>query len=154
MLEPPRQLPAGAARELAALDQHTRRRFTRNLISMHGSTIFAVVALSILGVRDAVYLSLMLASGVAGIALAIVELRTGRDLLLAHNGLLVAVAALCARMFTPFLIAPGIIAINIIAFAFHPGGSKRWAFVVFAGACVLAIVGAYILEAVGVLTPT
>jgi eukaryotic-like serine/threonine-protein kinase len=154
MLEPLAHIPAPAAAELVAIDQATSQQFTRNLIAVHSPLLITMLAMWCFGVRDVLYLVLGVGVTLTGLSFAAIELTTGRSLARFHHVVLVLMFALTARIFTPFLVAPGIVAVNVIAFAFHPSGTRLRIFLSFAVAAVVAVLGVFALEVIGVLTPT
>ncbi|HEY5920152.1 MAG TPA: serine/threonine-protein kinase [Kofleriaceae bacterium] len=154
MIEPPKQLPAQVEAEIAAADGATLRRFVFNVITMHAATLLMLPVIWLLGIHDAFYLGLMAVFSVIGLAAAVIDLRTKRDLTWVHNGVLFAGYALLARMFTPFLVVPVALAVNIVAFAFHPRGRHGRQLMIFAAFSLLALLGVWFCEAIGWLSPT
>jgi eukaryotic-like serine/threonine-protein kinase len=154
MLEPPKQMPAQVAAELADVDRTTNRRFVLNLLAMHASFFVVVPLLWALGVRDRFYFGMQGILSLLGVASAVIELRTRRDLLLVHNTLLVLGFAVLARVFSPFIVTPAAVAMNIFAFAFHPRGASRRSFVTYMTASMLAVLAVWIAERVGWISPT
>jgi eukaryotic-like serine/threonine-protein kinase len=154
MIEPPKAMPSQVVAELADIDRATSHRFVWNLVVLHLAFVMLLPIMFAFGVRDAFYGTLVLLLALAGIAVAYLELRTTRRLLGVHCLLMVATFALVARMFTPFLIAPFAAAINIVAFAFHPGARTERMFWSFTAGSIGAVLAVWVGEEVGLLSPT
>jgi serine/threonine-protein kinase len=154
MLEPPKQLPAEVQTEIAHTDRVTSRRFVKNALAAHISTLTLVPIMWFIGVHDLFYMPAFATLATLGAVLALIDLRLDRDMPWVHNAVVFASVALMARGFTPFLIAPAAVAVNAVAFAFHPRGKDRRHFVTFLALSLLAILGVWVCELVGLTSPT
>jgi eukaryotic-like serine/threonine-protein kinase len=154
LIEPPKLMPAQVDAELSEIDRATSRRFVWNLLTLHLAFVLLVPIMFVFGVRDAVYGTLVLGLAAIGIVVTILELRTTWPLLGLHSALLVITFALIARMFTPFLIAPFAVAVNVVAFAFHPQARTERMFWWFSAGSIAAVLGVWLAEEVNLLSPT
>jgi eukaryotic-like serine/threonine-protein kinase len=154
LIEPPKAVPAQVDAELAEVDRATTRRFVWNLVILHITFVLLLPVMYAFGVRDLFYAFVVLLLAIASIGVATLELRTTHRLLGLHCVMLVLTFALIARMFTPFLIAPFAVAVNVVAFAFHPGARSERMFWSFTAASIGAVLAVWLAEAVGLVTPT
>jgi eukaryotic-like serine/threonine-protein kinase len=157
MIEPPKVMPAQVQAELAEIDRITTRRFTVDVLI---ARLFLVVLIPVLwafGVKDAFYTTVLAILAFGGMVIGLVDLRwsrTGKSLLNLLIIVIVLDTALLARMFTPFLIAPCAVAVNIVAFAFHPSSQRGRRYWLFSFASLCAVIGMWLAELFGLLSPT
>jgi eukaryotic-like serine/threonine-protein kinase len=153
MLEPPTDTPRQVIDELEAADRASMQSQGRlAALALLGMLAFVPVMLWS-GVRDWRYVALYVAF-IAVTATAAYGLTRRGDIdrniyyVLGINALL---TALLSRMFTPFLIAPGVATATVTVFAAHPRGARTsiaWAVL------ALAVLGPWTLELAGVWGPT
>jgi serine/threonine-protein kinase len=154
MIEPPKVMPAQVRAELDQLDRVTTRRFTFNLVFVHSIWFVVLPLLYVLGLRDTFYVGAFAIAAIVGLTAAVVDLRLGYDLTWVHNTIMLGFYVLVARVMTPFLIAPAIIMVNVVAFAFHPTSNKPSRFALFTVASVLTMVAVWLAEVIGLVAPT
>jgi serine/threonine-protein kinase len=149
MLEPPRDTPRQVLDELDAADRASMRAQGK-LAALALLGMFGFVPVMVwTGVRDWRYVALYVGF-IAVTATAAYTLTRRGDIdrniyyVLAINALL---TALLSRMFTPFLIAPGVATATVTVFAAHPRGARTsvaWAVL------AIAVLGPWALELAGV----
>ena len=154
MLAPPQATPREVIEELDELDAREGDKQSRLAMKLYGGYIALVPLLWLLGFRSVGYLSAFACVAAGNIALRRDLLRHRRPwhkLGVATGN--AALIALLARMFTPFLIAPGVCAVTVMAFAFHPTSQRRqvWISTVMGAG---AVIGVWLAEAIGLLSPT
>jgi serine/threonine-protein kinase len=154
MLEPPTEMPEQVRAELAEADHVTSHRFVWNLLAMYASLVLLLPILIGLGVDDGYYLTAFGLTGLAGCAVSVAALRTGRGLTLVHGVLQLLTFVLVARMFTPFLIAPAAVAVNLVAFAFHPDARNTRTYWVSCALGIACVIGTWAAEALGIVSRT
>jgi len=154
MLEPPKRMPAQVVDELAEQDRAAGKRFVWSLVVVHGVSFAMLPVLWLLGMRDGFYVGMMGAVCAAGFLAAVADLRLHRDLLWGHLAIMLFGFALLARILSPFLVAPALVGINVVAFAFHPRGRHPLAFTLFTVGALGAILCVWLGEVVGLLSPT
>ncbi len=120
MLEPPTEMPKPVQAELAAIDDVQSRYHARLGVATHFGYLMLAVVLALLGMHDGYIAALAAVSTINVLAaFAGTRGRTNAVLILVIFGN-VASLVLFSRMFSPFLIAPGLAAVTVMAFAFHP----------------------------------
>jgi serine/threonine-protein kinase len=155
MLAVPRELPAPVARELGVLDDtisQQQAKFARAIALgfLGGTPVFYA-----LGLHDATYLGLFAACTTLMFVFA--QIGTVRGMRMFSGCTIVAtmlVIAMFSRMFSPFLIAPGIGAVALSAIALHPISRSKRAIITITLLTLLAVLLPWVAEAVGVLSPT
>jgi len=154
MLEPPRETPQAVATELAVVDAIAIRRHALIAIIAHLGYLTVVPILWLIGIHDEFYLGLFAAcAGLAALA-GTIELRTARGMAPVVVACDLAIVVLFARMFTPFLLAPAIGAVTVMATAFHPSAARPRALVAVAVLAIVAVIGTWAAEAIGIFTST
>ncbi len=155
MLEPPRETPAEVQAELSALEDADLRSQGGFALTAYIIYLTFVPIMMWVGVRDAPTLTLGTLAILANIGFAFVLMRSKRTIttaflytMVGSNILLLAIAA---RLFSPFLVAPGIAAATMFALVLHPRFGRPAVLVI---ALCSAILVPWILERVGVLSPT
>jgi serine/threonine-protein kinase len=155
MLDPPRVLPAALADTVAADRLATVRRMSRMAtISYVAYLVFAPAFLWLGAGRggDAVVLTVVV--GVNALLLArqgFTSARPRAPLVVVSNVVLIAVIA---RLWGPFMAAPGLAAISTMVSAMSPMYRKaRWV-AAMAAAMTFAIIGPFVAELVGWISPT
>jgi eukaryotic-like serine/threonine-protein kinase len=154
MLAPPRETPAEVEAALTALDTDTARRQARLGTGAILGYLGFLPILYFIGIRDlgylAAYIGLVVASAATTWRLsraAAIRWPIITAVVLGQA----ALVALYARIFSPFLIAPGVAGATLMAFAQHP----RWGRVgVLWAAMTAAVLVPYLLERAGVLVTT
>jgi serine/threonine-protein kinase len=154
MIEPPRIVPAEVHAELDDVDSSTTRGFTWNLIVLYVATLALLPIMAAFGVHDLFYGGLTALVSAAAIGVGCLTLRTNRPLLGLHSIVLVIYVALMARMFTPFLIAPFALAVNVVVLAFHPSARSERVFWLFTFGGIGAVLAVWGAEEIGLVTPT
>ncbi|MBL9015538.1 MAG: hypothetical protein JNL83_15240, partial [Myxococcales bacterium] len=154
MIQPPAVTPETVAAELeqAALPELLRK--ARLGLGIYTGYACWALLLFAFGVRDAWYLSALVA--VAGLNFAIasytlVRRRAGHPMIRALG--YAALFALLARMFTPLFMAPAIAAVTLMTLAHHPTIRRR-DLLVTSGLALGAILCVWMAEAVGWLSAT
>ena len=154
MLEPPRSSALHEVeRQLDADDDGALRSHAR-FIALASVTYLAFVPfLPWMGVGDsymaaAVGLSLLLAM----VSWTLTRTRHVSVALVIAVVIQASFIALCARMFSPFLIAPGLASVTVMLLAIH---LRRLApTLALSAVCALAVIGPWLLEEVGLLSST
>jgi hypothetical protein len=159
MLSPPSTLPAVVAEELAVLDRETDRRHLRNVAALNVAQILMVPLLVLLGIHDVTYLVAFGGLGVVNLGAQIAAIRSARFFSARYTemfGTLLAMAifALLARMFTPFLCAPGFVAVGLMSVGLSSIARERKVIVKNALLSIVAVIGVWAAEAVGLLSRT
>ncbi|HEX5063680.1 MAG TPA: serine/threonine-protein kinase [Kofleriaceae bacterium] len=154
LIEPPQVMPREVAAELADLDRKAMPRHHWQLAMMHSSFLALIPILAAFGVRDLFYATAALVLGCAGLALTTIQVRTNRNLVIPEHVIVVLEFALLARAFTPFLVAPGVVAVNVIAFAHHPRAHRARTFWLCTVAGIVAVLAVVAAEMLGFTSPT
>jgi len=154
MLAPPRETPAEVEAALTALDTNTARRQARLGTGAILGYLGFLPILYFIGIRDPSYLAAYVGLVVAAAATTW-QLSRGAQIRWPIITAVVlgqaALVALYARIFSPFLIAPGVAGATLMAFAQHP----RWGRIgVLWATMTAAVLVPYMLERAGVLVTT
>ena len=122
--------------------------------ALHAVLLAITGGFAALGMRDG-YVAALASVSAANTLLALIgtRYRHGAAMTVAVAGNLVTIVLL-ARMFTPFLLAPGIAAVIVMAFAFHPGVSSRRALGAVAATGAAIVIGMWAIEALGLVSAT
>jgi serine/threonine-protein kinase len=154
MVSPMPVTPAPVVDELDALDREEASTYARVTVLVHAGYFALAIVLSILYKSGPTYTGLLTLIAIATTALGLATMRDPRPLctrlLIASN---IATIALFARMFSPFLVAPGIGVITLMRVAFHPAAHRKMLIRVMLGS-LAAILGVWLAEVVGLLSPT
>ena len=157
MLSPPTTTPAVVAQELAVLDRETDRRHLRHVAALNAAQILMLPIFVLLGIHDVPYLvafgGLALANLAAQIA-AIHSERFARYCAPLGAVLAIAIFALLARMFTPFLCAPGFVAIGLMSVGMSSIARERKVIMTNAVLSIAAVLGVWAAEALGLVSRT
>jgi eukaryotic-like serine/threonine-protein kinase len=157
MLTPPRETPKAVVAEVAAIDEATDRRHLRMVASVSTFYLAVIPLLWFLGIHDVPYLaafaavSLLNTGGQIGAFYSERFRRLGWPLALFTG---VALTALVARMWTPFLLAPSIVVVSLMSFAMSSMARRRFVIVTCATLSILTVIAVYAAEAIGWLSPT
>jgi eukaryotic-like serine/threonine-protein kinase len=157
MLTPPRETPKEVVAEVAAIDEATDRRQLRMVASVSTFYLASIPLLWFLGIHDVPYLaafaavSLLNTGGQIGAFYSERFRRLGWPLALLTG---VALTALVARMWTPFLLAPSIVVVSLMSFAMSSMARRRFVIVTCATLSILTVIAVYAAEAIGWLSPT
>jgi hypothetical protein len=155
MLEPPRVLPAEVEMTIRDDDAATRQGNARNGAISFVAFLGFIPLLWWIGPPGSPYLLALLAMVVVNLGLCIwgASMKTyGKEGLLAvGNAVLLAIVS---RMFTPFLIAPGLAAMSTMALLFTPTSSRLTTGLGVTLLAWLAVLGPYVLERVGIISVT
>ncbi len=154
ILEPPRETPAKVQAELSALEDADLRSQGRFAMAAYIIYLTFVPIMVWVGVRDVPTLTLGTLAIVANIAFAFVLMRkrtVSTAFLYTMVGSNVVLLAIAARLFSPFLVAPGIAAATMFALVLHPRFGRPAVLVI---ALCGAILVPWLLERIGVLSPT
>jgi len=155
ILEPPRETPPEVDAELEAMDVINLREQARVAIVAFLISLGFLPILIWLGIRDPLYLALYgftaLANALTGMILVRAKRKVSTPMLYFVVGAGVAFIAVVARVFTPFLVTPGIAAGILLSFCLHPRFGRWWllGLLLSAGAIV-----PWLLELTGVLERT
>jgi eukaryotic-like serine/threonine-protein kinase len=154
VLEPPRVEPAEVAGRLAQIADATTRRRSALVAAFAVVFVGCVPLLMWMGIRDVravIGFGIVVAfNGLFALVIArrkkpatVVELHLGA----VFNAL---VTAAIARMFSPFLVAPGIGAVSVLMFLSDPRVHAK----IIIPLTISAVLGPWVLELAGVLAPT
>jgi serine/threonine-protein kinase len=158
VIEPPTTTPRAVSEELAQHDLATDRHHLRHVIGLNAVSLLVITPLMVLfGVRDVAYLTTWAAVGVACIGCQVGAFHSVRFMRL--GGPLSAVLGLAmvgilARMFTPFLIAPGFAAVSLMSFGLSSQARERRVIVWSAVFSVGPVLAVWLAEPIGWLSPT
>jgi len=155
MLEPPRETPRAVAEELEIIDRSIAQRQARIGMAVHIGFILLAILFYALGARDPVHLGALAALSAINVA---IDWTGARRVTRANTiGTIVCnllIVILLARLFSPFLIAPGVGAVSLMAFASHPAAARTRLFAAVATIGMLGVLAVWFVEAVGWVTPT
>jgi eukaryotic-like serine/threonine-protein kinase len=154
MLEPPLTTPKAVAEELTLIDDRSSRQHAWIGVAVHAFYLSLAVVFAILGMRDG-HIAALAAVSIINVISAWLgtKHRTAPLFVVVMLGN-VATIALFARMFTPFLIAPGLAAVTLMAFAFHPVAAEIRTLAILTIGGIVTVIGLWALEATDVLAPT
>jgi serine/threonine-protein kinase len=155
MLEPPRETPRAVAEELEMLDRSNAQRQARIGLAVHLGFVALAVVFYAFGAHDPVHLGALAALSAINAA---IDWTGSRRVTQANTVATIVfnllIIVLLARLFSPFLIAPGVGAVSLMAFASHPAAANTR---LFAGIATIGIVGVllvWFVELAGWATPT
>jgi eukaryotic-like serine/threonine-protein kinase len=152
MLEPPADIPPEVEAALRTGDDQVRYASRPLMMASGCAYLVFFAALYWTGYRDLGYLlaGVILAAivGLNGVFVTRENLLFSGYIVIASNALLIA---LLARICTPFLVAPGIAVVTAMSIATDPRLLRAWQLAVI---LVGAVVVPWLLEVVGVLSPT
>src|SRR6188474_595193 len=153
MVEPPSSVPAEVEQRLAVIAETTSRRRSM-LVALFALGYLGFLPLLMwMGIKDwgAILVFSLLVSLNGTFALTIARRKRSASVLELHLAVLfnTIVIGLIARMFSPFLVAPGIAAVGVMMFLSDP--RIRAAFVI--PMTVGSILVPWLLETAGVLSP-
>jgi serine/threonine-protein kinase len=155
MLQPSARTPAAVVTELEEAKLADQTRMSKIAIAIYGCYAGLAPLLFVLGIRDLPYLAALVAVAIGNIAIAKLALTRPR----AVPRIVIAIGhavmfGLIARMFTPLLIAPGITAVTLMAYAQHPATTRRdlLSGTAVAIAAVLGVLGAEACGWIGATT--
>ncbi len=157
MLEPPAEVPRAVVEELAALDLEEDRRQIRVIARLSVCYLAYIPLLLVLGIRDAFYLTVFAVLSIANLAGQLAAIKSTRFMRATWPialGCAVAQIVVMARMWTPFLIAPSLLAVNVMSFGMSPHAARRGVLLAIAILSTLAVLATYGAEAVGLLGRT
>jgi serine/threonine-protein kinase len=157
MLEPPKRTPDELASELQEAAHDERKRQARLAIGAYAALGAFIPHMIWAGIRDPVYfvafvvvLGLLIGHAVLGTR----TIRFPRFAPVLTLTLSAALVALLARMYSPLLIAPGVAALTGVLMMGSSMFRTRRLLAVSIGVLTLAVVGPFVLEVIGVITPT
>jgi serine/threonine-protein kinase len=146
--------PRAVIDELAALDRDAARDYAWVSVKVHTGYISLGLLVLLICARDAMYISLLTGLAIGTTILGVITNRapthTRTVALVVAN---VVTIAVFARMFSPFLVAPGIGVITLMRLAFHPAAHRKILVGAFA-ISLAAILGVWIAEVAGLVSPT
>jgi serine/threonine-protein kinase len=155
VLATPAIVPAAVERELAELDDTTSQQQARFARASAIGFLASTPVFYLLGLRDSTYLSLF--AGAATLMLVFAHAGTIRGMR-AFSGCTIAATLLMimmfSRMFSPFLIAPGIGAVALSAIALHPITRSRRAVIKVTLLTIGAVLTPWFAEAIGLASRT
>ncbi|HEY5923188.1 MAG TPA: protein kinase [Kofleriaceae bacterium] len=155
MAEAPSITPPEVQREIIDADALAHRQFARLSMVAYFAYLGFVPILLWLGVRDYFYLYAML--GVIGANGIIAWLGTRGWMSPVRSVLVVLVhgtmAALLTRMFGLVIVAPGAVAVTLMALVPHPLYAKPWRAIVAVAFVILAMLAPFLAELAGILSP-
>ena len=156
MLEPPRTIPHEVEVEVELDTARIVRRTAKAAIVAYFFGYFAFVPVFFwVGVREPFYIVAMLGCCLANVAILVHHARPNTKfhpyLLAAGSALLVLVLA---RMFSPFLIAPGAAAVTALGLMFGPAYATRRSAIVMIVVMLSAVLLPWFAETVGWISPT
>jgi hypothetical protein len=141
--------------ELAVATEENGRRQARIGIGVHVGYFLLAGVLLALGIRDPLYLGVL--AGLSALNVALAYAGTGRRtpaLVLTIIFTNVLIIALFARMFSPFLVAPGVGAVSLMAFAFHPAAATGRSLALITVLVVVAVLAPWLAELAGWISST
>jgi serine/threonine-protein kinase len=155
MIVPPTVTPRAVELELDAVDAHEARRQAKLAIAIYAAYLVLAPIFYALGIHDLAYLGAFagLAALNVGLQLAATRYRS-RALTGAVIVASVALVGALARMFTPFLVAPGVGAVTLMAFALNPEARESRVIVGSAILGTVTVIGVWLAELVGIVSPT
>jgi serine/threonine-protein kinase len=156
MMEPPRTLPRAVEDELAAIDDAESRRQARIGTWLHVGYLGVALAFFALGAHDPAYLGALAALAIVNAAISYAgsrrPTRANTTATIVFN---IAMIGLFARLFSPFLVAPGVGAVTLMAFASHPAvATSRRLLATSTALGMLAVLGIWAAEVSGAIAPT
>jgi eukaryotic-like serine/threonine-protein kinase len=156
MAEAPSITPPEVQREIETADALAHKQFARlSLVAYLGYLLFLPI-LMLLGVRDYFYFYAMLGVIAANGVIAWFGMRGWRSpirtvlVVLVHG----AMAALLTRMFSLVIVAPGAVAVTLMALVAHPTYTKRWRTIAAVGFVIVAMLAPFFAELAGLLSRT
>jgi len=155
ILEPPRETPVEVEAELEAMDVVNLREQARvAIIAFLIATAFVPILLWI-GIRDTTHLALFAGASLVNAGTATILVRSKRPVSTRMLYLIVGAGfsfvLMTSRVFTPFLVAPGIAAGILLSFCLHPRFGRWWVIAVLLAGGAL---GPWLLEYAGILERT
>jgi serine/threonine-protein kinase len=157
MLEPPSEVPRAVAEELEALDLEEDRRHIRLVTRISVAYIAYVPLLLLFGIRDAFYLTAFALLAFANLGGQLAAIRNERFMKASWPIALASALAqivLMARMWTPFLVAPSLVAVGVMSFGMSAQAARRGVLLGIAGLATLALLVTFGAEAVGLVSRT
>jgi serine/threonine-protein kinase len=157
MLTPPATTPKEVVAEVAAIDRENDRRQLRIIAMISTLYLGTIPLLWVLGIRDIPYLTafaavmLLNTGGQIGALVSERWRRFGWPLALITG---IAMTALIARMWSPFMLAPMCVVVSMMSFAMSSIARRKKVIVSCAVASVLTVLAVYGAELVGWLSPT
>jgi serine/threonine-protein kinase len=157
MLEPPVTTPAAVRDELDAIDRSDDERQLRMMAVVNAVHVAIIPLAIVLGIRDVFYLTSLGCLPLLNIGLQICAVRSEK--LKRWCAPLAGICAMLllafmARVFTPFLFAPGYAAISLMAFALSSQARDRRVVGTITLSSVAAILGVWGAEATGLISRT
>ncbi|MBS1122451.1 MAG: hypothetical protein H6Q90_4679 [Deltaproteobacteria bacterium] len=154
MLEPPVTTPREVEEAISADDVRAAKvNALAGLIAIGAGLVSTPVLWLMAGGASSYVVALAVAMAIAG-GVCLYNLRSPTPM----TGLIVigntVMVALLARMYSPLLIAPGIAAVFALAMVFTPRFSWLGSSLTIASSLIIAVVGPWVLERAGVLSPT
>ncbi len=157
MVEPPRRLPEALDRELRASTDAEVRRQARLGIGAYGMLGVFIPHMVWSGIREPLYLAaftILLGLLIGHAILGTQPIRYPRIAPILSMSLNTALVVLLGRMYSPFIVAPGVAAlIGVVVMGSSLFRSRRMAATAIT-VLSLAVIGPYLLELLGVLAPT
>ncbi|HTR53377.1 MAG TPA: serine/threonine-protein kinase [Kofleriaceae bacterium] len=154
MSSPPPTTPREVDDELVALDREAANRYARLSAYIHAGYLALALLLVVIYAHGGFYVVLL--GTIASASAVLCEIacrRPSRTLDLAVIALNILTIAVFARMFTPFLFAPGLGAVTVMRLAFHPRAHRRF-LVRAVAASAAAIFVVWFAEVAGLLSQT
>jgi serine/threonine-protein kinase len=155
MLAPPRETPRAVVAEMEAATHVNSMRQARIGILVHTGYFLLAGVLLVLGVRDPLYLGTLAGLSAINVGLALVGTRRRPPALvltIIFTNLLIV--ALFSRMFSPFLVAPGVGAVSVMAFAFHPAAASARSLAIVTALAAFAVLAPWFAEMAGWISAT
>jgi eukaryotic-like serine/threonine-protein kinase len=154
MLEPPRETPPEVARRIDEIDSETTRDKLQMLVWTELAFLMLIPAILYMGLRSSLGLTALIVAIALNVSVTIIlakrQRRPGKAEIYASAATLGILTILISRMFTPFLMAPGIAALTVLMFALDP--VVPW--VPLAFVFLIAALLPWIGEVVGILPDT
>jgi serine/threonine protein kinase len=157
MLEPPSEVPRAVVEELAALDLQEDRQQIRFIARLSVAYLAYIPLMLLFGIRDVFYLTAFAMLAVGNFAGQMAAIRSERFLKASWPLALVcgiAQVVVMARMWTPLLVAPSMVAVSVMSFGMSAQATRRGVLLAIAGASTLALLATYGAEAVGLISRT
>jgi eukaryotic-like serine/threonine-protein kinase len=154
MLEPPKEIPRAVDERVAQLEEAASRNKVRMMIWVVGSFFALIPAVLFMGLRSGGSLAVLIAAILLNMALTIGFARQRRPIDIRNINaswiVFCLLLGVISRMFTPFMVAPGLAATSVMMF----GLDARTPWRSCIAGHIAAVLGPWILELTGVLSVT
>jgi len=154
MLEPPKAIPREVHERVEILEEAASRGKVKIMIGVLAACLLFVPAVLLMGLKSPAGLVALLSTVVLNVVVTMKFVRQrapiGRRNILVSWIVFCVLLAVLSRVFTPFLVAPGVAAVSVMMFAVD--ARTQWRSMVVAH--MIAVLGPWFLELAGVLSTT